>query len=485
MLAEVALAQHSRVIKSKRAILDHVEFQPVSTLDDAGRQLELPSWQAQTWQAGTSANALADRFLHFVLYITILSSFYVIIEPAPFEYLAAVLGFACVLARVSLNRVVLPLLILLLIRDAGGVAGLLAILDTGWMRLAGDPVALSESTFDYPDSIRFLGISFYLGLTGVMFACLLTQDTMRRIATLRSAYVMAAVVASLLGTAGYFQLYPGLDVFTWSGRAAGGFKGPNDLGSYLIPPLMWLIQGFIVDKIRLRDLVASAIIFVGLLLSFSRGAWGCSVFSAVFMIYFLFITQTDRRSRNRLIFFVAGGIVAAVAIFAVLSSIGGVSEMLAQRTQLQDYDVNADNRSRLMLQQDSLRAIFDHPLGMGPWGFAHATDWVSHNTYLGITLNHGWVGGAAYLTLVVLTLIVGFRTLWLRTPWQPFLIAAYASFLAMMAEGLWGDTDHWRHFYIVLGVVWGLAAASQKVIWRKRANDLLDQNNLLMPSMRG
>jgi len=95
------------------------------------------------------------------------------------------------------------------------------------------------------------------------------------------------------------------------------------------------------------------------------------------------------------------------------------------------------------------------------------------------------VGGAAYLTLVVLTLIVGFRTLWLRTPWQPFLIAAYASFLAMMAEGLWGDTDHWRHFYIVLGVVWGLAAASQKVIWRKRANDLLDQNNLLMPSMRG
>ena len=47
------------------------------------------------------ANAFADKLLHVVLYITLLSSFFVIIEPAPYEYLVAVLGFACVLARVS------------------------------------------------------------------------------------------------------------------------------------------------------------------------------------------------------------------------------------------------------------------------------------------------------------------------------------------------------------------------------------------------
>ena len=34
--------------------------------------------------------------------------------------------------------------------------------------------------------------------------------------------------------------------------------------------------------------------------------------------------------------------------------------------------------------------------------------------------------------------------------------------LAMVIEGVFGDTDHWRHFYIVLGLVWGLAAATQK-----------------------
>jgi len=430
----------------------------VSVLDDAGTQLGFP-------EARTEATALADAILHVVLYITILSSFFVIIEPAPYEYLAAVLGFACILARVPFNRVVLPLFILLLIRDAGGAIGMLKILDSGWMKLQESPTPLFE-TFDYPDSLRFLGISFYLGLSAVMYACLVAQDTMRRIATLRSAYIMSSVVASLLGTIGYFNLYPGSDFFTLYGRATGGFKGPNDLGAYLIPALLWLIQGFIVDKIRLRNLLAIVIIFVGLLLSFSRGAWGSALVTTTITVYLLFLTQRDRRSRNRIILFIAAGIVAAFAILMLLSSIPGVGQMFIERARVQDYDVGIDNRSRILLQQDSLREIFNHPLGMGPWGFARAADYVSHETYLGTFLNHGWIGGAAYLTLIVLTLMIGFRAIWVRTPWQPFLVATFVSFLAMLFEGVWGDTDHWRHFYILLGLVWGLAAANYKAAWR-------------------
>lgn len=426
----------------------------MSVLDHAGARLELPLRQAHG-----PANALADTILHVVLYVAVLSSFLILIEPAPYDYLIVVLAFACVLARVRVNRVVLPLLVLLLVRDAGGAVGLLKILDFGWMRLTGDPTVQTE-TFEYPDSIRFLAISFYLGLSGVMFACICAQDTLRRIATLRSAFIMSAVVASLLGTMGYFQLSPSFEIFTLGDRASGGFKGPNDFGAFTIPALLWLIEVFIVDKIRPLNLIASVIIFIGLLLSFSRGAWGSFLVSAALLIYLLFITQNDRRSRNRIIFCVAAGVLVAVAIFMLLSSIDVVNQMFAERSHLQAYDVNADNRSRLMLEQDSLREIFNHPLGMGPWGFAHATNWVSHNTFFGITLNHGWVGGTAYLTLIVLTLTVGFRAVWMRTPWQGFLIATYVSFVAMVFESIWGDTDHWRHFYILLGLIWGLVAAN-------------------------
>jgi hypothetical protein len=416
-----------------------------------------------TARVQTPATTVGDQFLHFALYITVLSGAYVVFEPAPYEFLAAVLAFACVLARIRFDRVILPLLVLLLIRDAGGVIGLFQILGSGFMRVSGEPSAIL-SEFGPDDSIRFLAISFYLGLTAVVFACIVAQDTMRAIATVRSAYILCGVVAGLFGTLGYFAVsfnsMPALQIFAMNERAVGGFKDPNVLGCFLIPPLIWLIEGFIVDKIRLTGLVGSIIMFLGMLLSLSRAAWGGFAFCIVLLMYLLFVTQPDRRLRIRIAFFTIGGAVALAAIVALLSSVDVVRQMLTERVALQSYDFGADNRSRFLLQEDSWREILNHPLGMGPWGFAHMTSWVSHNTYLGTLLNHGWLGGIAYLTLVVLTLYVGFKTLWIRAPWQTFLIATYLSFVALAAEGFIVDTDHWRHFYLLLGLVWGLAAAT-------------------------
>ena len=46
------------------------------------------------------------------------------------------------------------------------------------------------------------------------------------------------------------------------------------------------------------------------------------------------------------------------------------------------------------------------------------------------------------------------------TPWQNYLITAYAIFVGEAFEGFIVDTDHWRHFFLILGVIWGLTAAS-------------------------
>jgi hypothetical protein len=109
---------------------------------------------------------------------------------------------------------------------------------------------------------------------------------------------------------------------------------------------------------------------------------------------------------------------------------------------------------------------------------------VSHEVYVGTFLNHGWIGGVAFLTLIVLTLIVGFRASWLRTPWQPFLIATYVSFIAMTFEGVWGDVDHWRHFYLLLGLVWGLTAATRKALWAAQSRGYDGGNAPLSPDVR-
>ena len=406
------------------------------TLTDVKPRDEVPFRRAQV-------SPLADCILHVALYVCILSSFFVFVQPAPYEYLVVLLALACLVARVSINRMVLPVLILLLIRDASGAVALIPILHLN-------------------DSFRFLATSFYLGLTATIFACIFAQDTTRRLATIRSSYVLAGVLASLLGTMGYFNLYfnffPGLEVFSLNDRALAGFKDPNVLGVFLIPPLLWLIEGFVVDKIRPYNLVASIIIFVGLLLAFSRAAWGSFAFAIVLLMYFLFITQAQRRMR--IIAFTLTGAIAVVVIFVLLFSIDVVHNMFLQRaTLLQEYDSGIAG-SRFDLQQNSLKEILAHPIGMGPWGFSKVYGQVSHNTYLGTTLNYGWVGGFAYLILVLLTLGVGFRVLWIRTPWQTFFIATYLPFLALALEAFVVDTDHWRHFYLLLGLVWGLSAAT-------------------------
>ena len=390
------------------------------------------------------ASRLADKFLHVTLYICVLTSFFVYIEPAPYDYLTVVLGFACVIARVKFSPVIIPLLILLLIRDAAGALGLLQILDD-------------------PDSPRFLATSFYLGLTGVMFACLVTEDTVRRMTTLRSAYMMAAVLGSLLGVVGYFDLYfhfyPGLEAFAFENRATGAFKDPNVQACFLVPPVIWLIEGFITDGVRLKNLVASLIIFVGLLLAFSRAAWGTCFVAFILMMYLFFVTQ-GARLRKRTVVFLAVGTIAVIGLIVVLVSIPAVYEMAVQRARVvEPYDAGYST-ARFSLQALSWQEILAHPLGMGPWGFMRVYNWVSHNSYLGTLLNHGWIGGAAYITLITLTLVVGFKSLWLRTPWQTILIATYLALLALILEAFVVDTDHFRHFYLMLGLVWGLSAAT-------------------------
>ena len=44
-------------------------------------------------------------------------------------------------------------------------------------------------------------------------------------------------------------------------------------------------------------------------------------------------------------------------------------------------------------------------------------------------LVYGWIGGAAYVALVMVTLAMGLRSSLLRAPWQTYLIAAYATFV--------------------------------------------------------
>ena len=117
---------------------------------------------------------------------------------------------------------------------------------------------------------------------------------------------------------------------------------------------------------------------------------------------------------------------------------------------IQPYDVGPGGR--FWEQKLALSDILDHPNGMGPFEFDRVFGPQQHDVYMQGFLVYGWLGGVAYFTLVMVTLAIGLRAALIATPWQTYLIAAYAAFVGEAVEGFIVDTDHWRHFFLLLGL---------------------------------
>jgi hypothetical protein len=387
---------------------------------------------------------IATSLLHGALFLTILGSFLVFIEPSPYEVLSALLAFTCLLAGVTLDRKLLPLIILLLLYNLGGSFSLIPVIS------------------DEP-SRRFILISYYMAFTAIIFAMLFSTDCVRRAEILRRAYILAGVCAALAGIVGYFG---SIDLLTLYGRARGTFKDPNVYGPFLILPMLFLLQSFLARGLRVIPLAAFLIMAAGLFLSFSRAAWAHMVFSAAMMIALLFVTSPSGWFRARLVAFSVMASLAVTGLLIGLLAMDNVGRVFKERASLnQYYDVG--ERGRFGNQKHSINELLERPNGFGPLQFRNHYSNDPHQVYLNAFASYGWLGGFSYLALVLITLGLGLRTVFVRTPWQPYFIAVMSTYTGVALEGVVIDTDHWRHYYLLLGLVWGFSIATMN--FRRRA----------------
>jgi hypothetical protein len=77
-------------------------------------------------------------------------------------------------------------------------------------------------------------------------------------------------------------------------------------------------------------------------------------------------------------------------------------------------------------------------------------------------MSGGWLSGISYPALVFTTSALGLRYVFVRVPWQKTYLAIYSAFLGTVAESFIIDTDHWRHFWMMLGAMWGMFAAAER-----------------------
>ncbi len=411
------------------------------TLQECEAQFAAPPNRARAAPA-------ARTILYVTLFITILISPLVFIEPAPYEFVAGILGLTCLMARVPLEARIWPLVLMLVVWNIGGVIAMTGVIDEDL-------------------TVRFVAISLFMAFSAVIYGCLFAQDDMTPLSIMRRTYIVAAAFVAVIGIVGYFNMFPGaMEKFAGMGRAQGTFKDPNVFGPFLILPLLMLIHSLLIERIKLRQVAFLLIILAGLFLSFSRGAWFHFSLSAACMIALMFITAPDARTRARLTLLtaIAIGLLATILVFSL--SFDAVGGMFKERAKLiQDYDAGS-SMGRFNLQQLAVGRLLENPLGLGPYGMQRLYGLQQHNTYLQAFLVYGWMGGLSYVAMILMTAAVGLRAALRTSPWQPYAITAFAAFVGVCAEGFVIDTDHWRHFFLYLGIVWGTFAATSRNLAR-------------------
>lgn len=314
-----------------------------------------------------------------------------------------------------------------------------------------------------PQALIFQIVTVFLLFTSYWVANYVAEAPQQRMRGIIAAYTAAAVFSATIGTLGYLGLIPGSEALTRYGRAKALFNDPNVFAPFLILPAMYALQRVLLGtpKRAAWAMMVVMVVAVGVFASFSRAAWGHFALSAVivYVLCFTFIAHAKEKVRMLMIA-LAGVMLLAVAIGGLLS-IPQVQRLFEVRTQSQSYDEG--ETGRFGRQGYAFELALQNPMGIGPLEFRNLRiKEEPHNSYVNVLHVYGWGGGLIFIAFILITLWRGVRFVVRPSPNRLLLIPLVGTFVPLSIEAAIIDLDHWRHFFLVAGLIWGVTAGYQK-----------------------
>ena len=392
-----------------------------------------------------SATSIADGAITFLVFI----SGFVIVEPSPYDLLLVAVIFVWAFFGLKINRHFLPMTVLMLAYIAGGLLSL-----TQMSQIFGKPIVYMITT----------GL---LIASAIFYASVVTEAPERRLRIICNAYVASAIVVSLIAILAYFNILPHSDYFKLYERAKGTFQDPNVMGPFLVLPGTVLVRAILTRRLResLWAILGFIIILFAIFLSFSRAAWGLMAFTALAVAFLAYINEPRKLVRFRLVGYLLGGAATVVLLLGVLISIPAVRDLYEVRAHVvQSYDES--RVGRFERQQQGFFLIQEKPLGIGPEQFAPRYGEDEHDMWLKGFTTYGWLGGFSYIILATWTLAAAFPLLFKPRPWTPFIQCTYVVLLGHLFIHNVIDNDHWRHLFMIYGLLWG-AITAEKMLRRR------------------
>jgi O-antigen ligase len=377
---------------------------------------------------GTIALALARYDAAVGLGIALLGI--VVVDPAPSDLVfVVVIAVAAATGRFALDRVPRTVIVAIVVFAALNLASSVEVIDPA-------------------RAAAFFSITLYL----CVFALWLTDYVVssRRAALVARAYVFAAVSSALLGSLALLVAYPGGSFFLEDGRVRAFFQDPNVFGPFLVPAALILIEELLSPRLlragRLVKAICLVALTLGVLFSFSRGAW----LNLALGVTVMFVLLALRRggARRALAFLGVGLCVAALVGGAV--AVSGSAGFLAERARPQSYDAE-----RFGAQAVGIEAAEQYPLGAGPGQFEQIAPISAHSTYVRVLAEQGLVGLVTLGALLLFTLGAALRNGLLgRDTYGIGSAALLGAWCGILANSFFVDTLHWRHLWLVAALIW-------------------------------
>ncbi len=308
------------------------------------------------------------------------------------------------------------------------------------------------------DALIYQAVTVFLFFTSYWMANYLADDPIRRLRLAMQAYLLTALISAMLGTLGYLGV--GHDLFTRYDRAKAFFNDPNVFGPFLILPAAFALQRILLGNWRQAFWASAAygVLMVGVFFSFSRAAWGHFAITSAIVFVLVFVLEATLRERMRMVRLAIVGTMAVIIGFAGLMSLPQFRSFFELRTQEQSYDTG--ETGRFGRQGYAFDMALENPLGLGPLEFRnYRVKEEPHNTYVNVLHAYGWGGGLMLIAFIFLTVYRGVKGVFVPGPHRLMLIPVVAVFVPLAGEAAIIDVDHWRHFFLVAGLVWGLTSA--------------------------
>ena len=359
------------------------------------------------------------------------------IEPAPVDGMfAVIIAVGIVTGRIDLRAA--PLWIL-------GVVGAFIALNL---------LSCLEAV-DGGRAAFFMSITVYCMLLGVWAASFVRTEHRARLVLV--SVLAVSVVSAVASTLALYVSFPGSETLTAFDvtRARGLFKDPNVYGPFLVVAAVLLLMEVLEPRLlRLRaslKLLLLGALFVGVFTAYSRAGWLNMVVAVAVL---LIVLPFRRGGLRRALALTISALIAVGAVGAVVAITGSAS-FVEERARYQTYD-----NDRFGAQEQGLQLAEGNPIGIGPGQFERRAPISAHSTYVRVLAEQGALGFVAIATLIFGTLLMAIRNVVLgRGTWGIPSVGLLAVWCGIIANSLFVDTLHWRHLWLVAGLIWAAAFA--------------------------